>query len=106
MNNAASSSEINNSNPNNPAAYSSFQLQVQAQGVSPNPEDAWATNLQFSVTQLEAHKRIIQNQIEVLQDQLQLIQKPATEKSSVAESSTSTSGWEIAKGRLFHHHLC
>ncbi|GJU19417.1 hypothetical protein Tco_1152759 [Tanacetum coccineum] len=65
MNNAASSSEIDNSIPNNPATYSSFQLPVQAQGLSPNPEDAWATNLQFSVTQLKAQKRIIQNQIEV-----------------------------------------
>ncbi|GJZ02085.1 hypothetical protein Tco_0520046, partial [Tanacetum coccineum] len=95
MNNAASSSEIDNSIPNNPATYSCFQLPVQAQGVTPNPEDAWATNLQLSVTQLEAQKRIIQNQIEVLQDQLQLIQKPATEKSSVAESSSSTSSWEM-----------
>ncbi|GJR30168.1 ERAD-associated E3 ubiquitin-protein ligase HRD1B-like protein [Tanacetum coccineum] len=108
MNNAASSSEIDNSIPNNPATYSSFQLPVQAQSVSPNPEDAWATNLQLSVTQLEAQKRIIQNQIElddvsplsafidqVLQDQLQLIQKPATQKSSVAESSSSTSSWEM-----------
>nr|GEV35432.1 ERAD-associated E3 ubiquitin-protein ligase HRD1B-like [Tanacetum cinerariifolium] len=95
MNNAASSSEIDDSIPNNPATYSSFQLPVQAQSVSPNPEDAWATNLQLSVTQLEAQKRIIQNQIEVLQDQLQLMQKPATEKSSVAESSSSTSSWEM-----------
>lgn len=95
INNAASSSEIDNLIPKNPATYSSFQLPVQAQGVSSNPEDAWATNLQLSVTQLEAQKRIIQNQIEVLQDQLQLIQKPATEKSSVAESSSSTSSWEM-----------
>ncbi|PWA91275.1 Zinc finger, RING/FYVE/PHD-type [Artemisia annua] len=95
INNAASSSEIDNSIPNNPATYSSFQLPVQVQGVNPNLEDAWATNLQLSVTQLEAQKRIIQNQIEVLQDQLQLIQKPATEKSSVAESSSSTSSWEM-----------
>lgn len=95
INNAASSSEIDNLIPKNPATYSSFQLPVQAQGVSSNPEDAWTTNLQLSVTQLEAQKRIIQNQIEVLQDQLQLIQKPATEKSSVAESSSSTSSWEM-----------
>lgn len=95
INDAASSSEIDNLIPKNPATYSSFQLPVQAQGVSSNPEDAWATNLQLSVTQLEAQKRIIQNQIEVLQDQLQLIQKPATEKSSVAESSSSTSSWEM-----------
>lgn len=95
INDAAASSEIDNLIPKNPATYSSFQLPVQAQGVSSNPEDAWTTNLQLSVTQLEAQKRIIQNQIEVLQDQLQLIQKPATEKSSVAESSSSTSSWEM-----------
>nr|GEX55447.1 ERAD-associated E3 ubiquitin-protein ligase HRD1B-like [Tanacetum cinerariifolium] len=57
--------EIDDSIPNNPATYSSFQLPVQAQGITPNPEDAWATNLQLSVTQLEAQKRTIQNQIEV-----------------------------------------
>nr|GEZ56717.1 ERAD-associated E3 ubiquitin-protein ligase HRD1B-like [Tanacetum cinerariifolium] len=65
MNNVVSSSEIDDSIPNNPATYSSFQLPVQAQGITPNPEDAWATNLQLSVTQLEAQKRTIQNQIEV-----------------------------------------
>lgn len=101
INNAASSGENDTSIPNNPANFPSFQfpqagfLQVQAPGVSPNPEDGWSTNVQLSVSQLEAQKKMIQHQIEVLQDQLQQLQKPATDKSSVAESSSSNSSWEM-----------
>nr|GEY83524.1 putative reverse transcriptase domain-containing protein [Tanacetum cinerariifolium] len=51
--------------------------------------------------QLEAQKRTIQNQIEILQDQLQLIQKPATEKSSVAKSSSSS--WEMDQMEMMIH---
>lgn len=98
VDNAASSGEHGNSIPNNPANFPSFQfpqpcfIPVDAPGVSPNHEDGWSTNLQMSVSQLEAQKKIIQHQIEVLQNQLQSLQKPASEKIPVAESSSSSSG--------------
>lgn len=106
INNAASSSgEHENSIPNDPANFSSYQfsqtgfmpVHAAAAGASSNPEDGWSTNLQMSVSQLEAQKKIIQHQIEILQDQLQHLQKkPATEKNSVAESSSSSnSSWEV-----------
>ncbi|XP_024985193.1 ERAD-associated E3 ubiquitin-protein ligase HRD1B-like isoform X2 [Cynara cardunculus var. scolymus] len=70
VNNAASSGEHGNSIPNNPANFPSFQfpqpyfIPVDAPSVSPNHEDGWSTNLQMSVSQLEAQKKIIQHQIE------------------------------------------
>ncbi|KAI3707181.1 hypothetical protein L6452_25473 [Arctium lappa] len=101
VDNAASSGEHGNSIPNNPASIPSFQspqpyfIPVDASGMSPNHEDGWSTNLQMSVSQLEAQKKIIQHQIEMLQNQLQSLQKPASEKTSVAESSNSGGGsWE------------
>lgn len=102
INNAASSGEHDNSVSNNPANFPSFQfpqtvfMSVQASDGSANPEDGWGTNLQMSVSQLEAQEKIIQHQIEVLQNQLRLLQKPAAEKSAVAESSSSSSSsWEM-----------
>nr|XP_043630333.1 ERAD-associated E3 ubiquitin-protein ligase HRD1B-like [Erigeron canadensis] len=103
INNVASSGEHDDSTLNNPANFPSFQfpqtgfVPIQVPGASPNPEDGWSTNLQMSVSQLEAQKKKIQHQIEVLQDQLQRLQNPATEKSTVAESSSSssTSSWEM-----------
>lgn len=98
VDNAASSGEHGNSIPNNPARFPPFQspqpyfIPVDAPGASLNHEDGWSTNLQMSVSQLEAQKKIIQHQIEVLQNQLQSLQKPASEKTSVAESSNSGGG--------------
>ncbi|KAJ9555888.1 hypothetical protein OSB04_010502 [Centaurea solstitialis] len=95
---AASSGEHGNSNLNNPANVPPFQfsqpyfMPVGAPGVSADHEDGWSTNLKMSVSQLEAQKKIIQHQIEVLQNQLQSLQKPASEKTSVAESSSSSGG--------------
>ncbi|GJS32524.1 serpin-ZX [Tanacetum coccineum] len=118
MNNAASSSEIDNSTTQKQSCKQQKIFVVEnkrsihlsaaihsSKGLSPNPRIMGKPNSAVPCHSLEHQKRIIQNQIEVLQDQLQLIQKPATEKISVAESSTSTSSWEIAKGRPFHHHL-
>ncbi|KAI3822036.1 hypothetical protein L1987_09617 [Smallanthus sonchifolius] len=79
--------EHDNSVLNNPANFPYFQfpqtgfIPVHA---SANPEDGGNTNLQMSVSQLEAQKKIIQQQIE----------KAATEENSVAESSSSSS-WEV-----------
>ncbi|KAI3687386.1 hypothetical protein L1987_81081 [Smallanthus sonchifolius] len=78
--------EHDNSVLNNPANFPSFQFPQTGfipAHASANPEDGWNTNLQMSVSQLEAQKKIIQQQIE----------KAATEKNSVAESSSSS--WEV-----------
>ncbi|XP_071704985.1 ERAD-associated E3 ubiquitin-protein ligase HRD1B-like [Rutidosis leptorrhynchoides] len=103
VNNAASSDGHNNSVSNNTASFSSLPfpqssyMPVQASGASPNHVDGWSTNLPMSASQLEAQEKVIQHQIEILQNQLQRLQKLATEKSSVAESSSSSSNssWEM-----------
>ncbi|XP_071697231.1 ERAD-associated E3 ubiquitin-protein ligase HRD1B-like [Rutidosis leptorrhynchoides] len=102
INNVVSSGEYDNSGFNNLANVQSSQfprtgfMPLQAQGTSLNAEDGWTTNLQLSVSQLEAQEKIIQHQIEILQSQLKQLQKPATEKNLVAASSSSSnSSWEM-----------
>lgn len=83
VHNVSSSGENDGSVPGN---LPSFQFPP---GASPNHE------LQMSVSQLEAQKKIIQHQIEVLQNELERLQKPAAEISSVTEGGGSGGNWAV-----------
>ncbi|KAK9079814.1 hypothetical protein SSX86_001487 [Deinandra increscens subsp. villosa] len=74
--------EHHNSGLNNPANFPSFQLPQTGFipfHASPNSQDGLNTNLQMAASQLEAQKKLIQQQIE----------KPATAKNSFTESSVN-----------------
>lgn len=56
------------------------------------PSFQFPHEMQMSVSQLEGEKKILQHRIEVLQNQLKLLQTPASEKSSVTEGGSSSGG--------------